>query len=463
MRSPGLRALAILIVVAAIGWSISQPPTQESRHYGTAPNLVLISVDTLRYDHLSIYGYDRPTSPQIDAFFADGEIYERAYSAETNTPPSVVSLLTGLYPPGHGIRLFLQRIDDDVTTLADVLAAAGYQTAAVVSNSVLASESIGLDRRFDHYDDTVTEREGIRPVWERRAGPTTDAAIGWLSQARNVAAPYFLWVHYNDPHGPYDPPAETPADFAHEGEQIVPRRKIPAYIQLAENPQDALEYIDRYDEEISYLDQEVGRLLSEVQRSPGDTIVALTADHGETMVEHETYFSHGYHVWEPLVRVPLLVRRPGGRGRRIQAPVSGVDLAPSLLAYIGVSGFERSDGFVFGTRPPNVPIVLEAFANRSQVRAFVVGNQKWFIRVDGDREIIDRTYLELGAAAEEWRTNRWRAHPAADALEHSARTDPDPGGIPKEYAKGVQLAGPKVAPSRDARQTEALRALGYVE
>ena len=122
-----------------------------------------------------------------------------------------------------------------MTTIADVLGGAGYQTAAVVSNSVLVSESIGLDRRFEHYDDSEKEREGIRPVWERRAGPTTDAALSWLEKVRRRDEPFFLWVHYNDPHGPYDPPGDKPSDYEHDGGLLVSRRQIPAYIPLADD------------------------------------------------------------------------------------------------------------------------------------------------------------------------------------------------------------------------------------
>lgn len=456
-----LRLLAIGVIVAA-GFVAAGTPRVPSASRGPK-SLVIISVDTLRRDHLSIYGYERPTSPAIDAFFGEGEIYERAYSAESNTPPSVISILTGLYPPGHGVRLFLQQIDDDVTTIADVVSSAGYQTAAVVSNSVLASESIGLDRRFAHYDDAVTEREGIRPVWERRAGPTTDAALEWLDEARKADEPFFLWVHYNDPHGPYDPPEGKPTDFAHDGEQLVSRKRIPGYIQIPDTPRDALEYIDRYDEEIAYLDSEVGRLLHRIEELPDDVVVVLTADHGETMVEHEQYFSHGFHVWEPLVGVPLLVRRPGAPARRIRQAVSLVDLAPSVLQYLGTENLDKTDGFLLGTRPADEPIAVEAWSYGSQVRAFVVGRQKWFVRVGADRTIVDRNYTVLDGTTEAWEAGSWSSSTAASRLEESVLKDPDPGGIPAEYAKGRGLEGPKVAPAKDARQREALRALGYLE
>lgn len=193
------------------------------------PDILLISVDTLRPDHLSLYGYARPTSPAIDRFFGEAEIYEAAYSAEANTSPSVVSMLTGLYPARHRLRLFYQRISPDVHVLSDYLSAAGYQTAAVVSNVVLTAEAIGLSTRFDHYDDFVDEREQRLDVFERRASRTSDAAIAWLDEARDPDRPHLLWVHYIDPHGPYAAPdaSGAPRFSSDERRPLDTKRIIP--------------------------------------------------------------------------------------------------------------------------------------------------------------------------------------------------------------------------------------------
>ena len=173
----------------------SEATAGQTSDLATRPSLLLISIDTLRADHMGIYGYRRPTTPRIDAWFEGGQVFEAAYSTEANTSPSVVSFLTGLLPQSHGVRLLYQKIPPGVITIADLLREAGYQTAAVVSNLVLTAEAIGLDERFDHYDDFVDEEEPRRKIYERRASRTSDAAIAWLSGSRDRGRPSFLWVH----------------------------------------------------------------------------------------------------------------------------------------------------------------------------------------------------------------------------------------------------------------------------
>ncbi len=434
---------------------------------GPAPpsNLLLVSVDTLRADHLSLYGYERSTTPRIDAFFADGEIYERAYSTEANTTPSVVSLLTGLYPPRHRVRLLLQPIGDDLVTLADRLESEGFQTAAVVSNAVLTSEATGLDARFDHYDDFVDEREPGRNVYERRASRTTDAALRWLEDERDPGRRHFLWVHYIDPHGPYRAPDGGPADFRHEGTRPLELRRVLKY-QWLPGVTDALEYVDRYDEEIAYADHEIGRLLERYAElvDPDDAVVVFTADHGETMLEHERHFTHGYHVWEPIMRVPLAVRRPGAAPARVSHPVSLVDVVPSVLAYLGLPAPRGLDGLRLSQRPPESEIHLEARGSDGpQQRALVVGTRKYYASDDGGR-ITRGWFVDLAEDPTERGRTPW---PARDAEVRSliewASEDPDPGGIPTDLRRGILPSAPKVAPGATPEQLEQLRALGYAE
>lgn len=156
------------------------------RPVAAGPSSLPVTVDSLRADHLGLYSYSRATSPHLDGWFADALVFDRAYATEATTAPSVAGILTGRLPQSHGVRLFYQLIPDGVPTLADALGRAGYQTAAVVSNVVLTDEAIGLGDRFDHYDDFVDEPEGARPVFERNARRTTDAALRWLRSARDA-------------------------------------------------------------------------------------------------------------------------------------------------------------------------------------------------------------------------------------------------------------------------------------
>ena len=299
-------------------------------------DVLLISVDTLRPDHLESYGYERGTSPQLERWFEDGAIFERAYAAHASTPPSVVSILSGQYPPEHRVRLFFQLLPDETRVLPDWLPER-YQSAAFVSNGVLTDEALGMAGRFDHYDDHVDERESSRKVFERSAGRTTDAALAWLATQRDPARPLFLWLHYNDPHGPYRAPDDAPARFSHEKRVPVQWRRIRDY-QRDLGVADALDFVDRYDEEIAYVDAEIDRLLrGYAAHSDIDAaLVVVTADHGESMIEHERWFTHGYEVYEEIIRVPLMLRGPGVVSGRFDEIVSSIDVAPTILRHLGI-------------------------------------------------------------------------------------------------------------------------------
>jgi arylsulfatase A-like enzyme len=184
--------------------AISALTTEEPKEPGDfpRPNILLLTVDTLRADHTQLNGYERKTTPEIAAFFKDDTVYEHAYSAASKTAESCFSFLSGLYPQNHGVRLHRQKLHDGLMTVPKVLGLAGYQTAAVVSNSVLGREASGLDTHFHHFDDYVFQKEAHRTFYERTAQPTTDAALKWLTTKRSGDKPVFLWVHYMDPHGP---------------------------------------------------------------------------------------------------------------------------------------------------------------------------------------------------------------------------------------------------------------------
>ena len=304
---------------------------------GPGGDILLITIDTLRADHLGSYGYERGTTPGIDRWFQDGAVFERAYATEASTAPSVISILSGLIPQEHGVRVFFQITPKETALIPDLLPDE-YETAAFVSNTVLTDEAIGIAYRFDHYDDFVDERESDRLVFERNARRTTDAALAWLKSDRDAERPLFLWVHYIDPHGPYDPPPQWKRSFRHEGtapvevDRILPFQRVPGI-------DDALEYVDLYDEEIAYMDAHVERLLEGYASLAeiDDALLILSADHGETMIEHESWFTHSYQVYEPIIRVPLLIRGPGVNRGRFNTLVSGVDLAPTLLRFAGVA------------------------------------------------------------------------------------------------------------------------------
>jgi len=362
---------------------------------------------------------------------------------------------------------------------------------------VLTDEAMGMASRFDSYDDFVDEREPSREVWERNARRTSDAAIGWLDNQRDPARPSFLWVHYMDPHGPYQAPEDRPTNFEHDRPlPFDPARSLPH--QLSPGVDDVLEYIDRYDEEIAYCDREIGRLLDHYQALglAETALIVFTSDHGETMNEHEIWFTHQYHVYEGIARVPLALRFPAGfprafsagppvrpmdqlegalplpplqRGERIQHPVSLVDLLPTVLDALDVAIPAGLDGESLLSAPLPRAVFVEAsnFRGTIQRRAMLRGHSKFVIAL-GTRQSGVRSRYRYDVVRDPAESERlaWDSelHDAEAApLIRLIEEDPDPAGVPREYTRGHRLEHPKVRPGVDKEQLQKLRALGYVE
>lgn len=435
--------------------------------------MLLITVDALRPDHLGLYGYQRPTSTNLDLWLADAAVFRRAYTAAGQTAPSVPSLLSGLLPQEHGVRLIWQLLPDETALIPDLLPAE-YQTAAFVSNMVLTDEAIGIGRRFDHYDDFVDERESERVIFERSAARTTDAAIRWLRESRDPARPLFLWVHYIDPHGPYAPPEDRPRSFSHPSPQPIDPQRVKQYMRLP-GVEDGLTYVDRYDEEIAFADQEIGRLFR-AYAEIGDWEAALTvfsSDHGESMMEHESWFTHGYQVYEEVVRVPLVVRAPGLRAGMRDGLASTLDVAPTVLRFAGAPVPPELAGVdLLG---PPIPDDRSVYVESSQGRAAVAGLVQWRAEVRGhskwtvalDRlsgEIVETRFYDLASDPDELSPVPWSGdqNPPPTLLD-LCRSDPDPAGIPQRYRQGVRITSPKVSDRADERAREGLRALGYLD
>lgn len=453
-------------------------------------DVLLITVDTLRPDHLGLYGYERPTSSQLDRWLADAAVFERAYSTEANTPPSVISLLSGLLPHEHRVRLFYQLVPETTALVPDLLPEA-YVSAGFVANVVLSDDALGIAARFDHYDDRVDElaRRGLdgSPIWERRAARATDAALRWLREESDPERPLFLWVHYIDPHAPYAAPDPAPRRFSHEEPLMVPRSKLrlrgprgrrggeAAALDQADglDHADALDQVDAYDEEIAYVDAEIGRLLDgfAALRPIERSLVVLTADHGESMLEHELWFAHGYHVYEEIIRVPLALRGPGVTPGRFEVPVSGVDVAPTILAFAGAELPAAWRGFDL-RRPAEIEGDRTIIAEASSVselfghwRAAIRGGAKWVARMErGERAVVERLHYDLEADPGELDPQAWPdGGEAGRQLVEIAAIDPDPGGVPEDARLGSRPDAPKVSPRATPDQLRKLRALGYVE
>jgi choline-sulfatase len=271
-------------------------------------NVILVTVDTLRADHLGCYGYPRARTPAMDRLAADGILFERAETSAPITLPAHASILTGTYPAYHGVRNNgSYRLGPRAETLAEILHAHGYSTGAIIAGYPLVTR-FGLSQGFDVYDDHLpAERDRQVGFRERGAAEVTRLGISWLQG--KAGERFFLWLHYFDPHAPYSPPAAFADRFP----------------------------LSPYDGEIAYVDAELKALLDGVRKLglSTQTLVVLTSDHGEGLGEHGEA-THGVFLYESTVRVPMILALPGAlpRGRSVATPVRTIDLLPTILSLV---------------------------------------------------------------------------------------------------------------------------------
>jgi len=348
-------------------------------------DIVLVTIDSLRADHVGWHGYDRETTPTLDRRATEARTFSNAFAHACSTRPSFPSILTSSYALQHG---GFERLSEDRTTLAEVLSGAGYRTAGFHSNLYLSAD-FGYDRGFDTFYDSRTDpspaakaRNAVKRhldsdglvyrtlqrafnATEKRAGveigsayvdaeDVTDLALEWIEEAPTPRdSPRFLWVHYMDVHHPYVPPAEYQRRFRDESvsdrDAIQLRRKmLEAPDEVTERELDAI--VDLYDAEIAYVDAEIGRLLDGVEANWGDdAVVAVTADHGEEFRDHGG-FSHSATFYDEVLHVPFLLDDGVGSSDPDEHDADAthddlvglLDLAPTLAEYAGA---DRSDAF----------------------------------------------------------------------------------------------------------------------
>lgn len=432
----------------ALGWLLvgcapERPP----------PNVLLVSLDTTRGDHLSVYGYERRTTPNLELLARDGVRFAEAYAPAPTTGPSHATLFTGVAPITHRVVKNGRQLKPSLETLAERLQAAGWTTAGFVSSYVLDAR-FGWDQGFEHWDDDFDESTATAMVanaagteaFDRHAHETTRRALDWVERAWARERPFFLFVHYMDPHDPWVAPP-----------QFVRRFRTP------DLPQDGISgMVARYDAEIAFVDHQLGVLLRNLEKLglAENTVVAVTADHGEGLLDHGE-LNHGTQLYEEQMRVPLLLRWPRGlpAGRVVEGPVSLLDLTPTLLDLVGVpvgpeasmqgrslrpriegEGAPDATAPVFLFRPDNTEIPGEQYAVRSGRWKLIVGPG------DGRRELFDleddpRERNDLSAREAE-RVERLDRQ-IQDWLRDHRRSDVSPDTVTPE-------------------DLERLRALGYV-
>ncbi len=389
-------------------------------------NLLLVTIDTLRADHLGAYGYASAATPVLDGIARGGVRFENAQSAAPLTGPSHATILTGQYPPQHGVRENVNfLLDPSHLTLATRLKRRGYRTGAFVGAYPVAA-AFGFGQGVDHFSEGLHPNPGIGQGAERPANEVADAAVAWV---RDTPAPFFAWVHFYDPHAPYAPPP-------------------PFKERFADAP---------YDGEIAFTDAQLGRILDAL-RAAGhgeDTLLVVLADHGEGLGEHDEG-GHGILAYQSTLRVPLLVSGPGlPKGRVVKDAVGTIDVVPTVLALLGLDAPSDLPGrslrpALEGRALLPAPLYSEALFGRLNCRWSSLRGWR-----EGDWQLVEGATPELFDLA-------------TDPGETVDRSGEDPERL-RRMRSALRSAVAAMTPGGDrarpvvvsTEQMERLRSLGY--
>jgi arylsulfatase A-like enzyme len=444
-------AVGLLCTVAACGKS-------------DRPNLIVITIDTLRADHLSCYGYPRPTSPRLDAFAHEAVLFEKVLCQSPETLPSHTSIFTGMHPRTHKTISHESRVNPDLVTLAEVLRDRGYTTGAFISSHVLDAK-YGLDQGFQTYTPVhyaFNERERR----DAEEDPTTDRALEWLRT--NARSRFFLWIHWFHPHRAYNPPPRYAAMFAPNYSGPATDQNdfaMKVWRERIDLPADDIAYMrGLYDGEVAFSDAQVGRVLDELARLDlaGNTMIVITSDHGEILYEHEHYFGHDIALYDECTMIPLVVGMPAAQAasRRVPGLVQSIDMFPTVLEALGIpppkgvegkslmpmiegagdaaTEFAFSETFPFPEKcPPRHAVRTEA--------------AKLIWRQEPPAEIAKEFY-DLASDPGE-KQNLYPAHPDAAGLDRVLSEWVAPGG----------LSPAPIPTATESGRWKILKSLGYVD
>ena len=350
--------IVLLVAAAAAGvwWFVLRPPKQ--------PNIVLISLESVRADHLGCYGYERPTSPALDALAEESVVYDDAHAVTSWTLPTHASLFTGLYPNAHQVIGSLGRLDKSYTTLAEILTEYGYHCGGVISGPYLR-EAHGLNQGFAWYDEATSSPSQALAHTEVTC-PRMEAGLqNFLTRIRERWRPFFLFAYFWDPHYDYIPPAPYDRMFVtEECESLdVTNYEQGGAVTEGITPGQLAYVISQYDGEIRWTDDHLQRFFRLLKREGlwDDTAIIVLSDHGEEFFEHHAK-GHKNNLYTESIRIPLIMKYPGGRPRgRNGRLVSQVDLFPTVLELAGASGDEVHQGhsLLQPARPANQPIYFD--------------------------------------------------------------------------------------------------------
>jgi arylsulfatase A-like enzyme len=466
-------ALAV-IIAGATAWSRPRARTDHLLGGATAtsrPPVIVVLVDTLRADHLSTYGYDKPTSPVLDRFALDAITFTRAYAQSPWTRPSCGAIFTGRLPPEIGLRGIYDALAPSARTIPEFLKAEGYTTAGIVS-SVHVSAAYGFDRGFDSLDIGPSyvmwagvraplvrlrilrdrDREGLYPRYDARE--LTDRAIRWLD-GHDREKPFFLYLHYSDPHAPYRPAEDRWRDFAGAAGALEKPPATPPAQGTPLTPERRLALVARYDAEIAYFDRQFGRLLTHLQalRLYDPALIFVMADHGEEFFEHQGW-GHGQSLFDELLRIPLMMKRPNEnrRGERDDRLASSMDVLGTIREVLGARWNPEPTAPSLLSAPKNDRSVL-AYKDQEppHARAIYVGRQKIIQTLGESGEITAQGRYCLAT------------DPGENTREGSGcKAATSWSDLEQRLAHADQNSVPSERVNIDHDTEEELRALGYI-
>ena len=449
-----LGAVVLVLGIAVSGWRVTAEQIRKAAlpsAIAGAPNVLIIILDTVRAANLSLYGYSKPTTPEIDRFAQRGVVFENAISPSPWTLPSHASLFTGV--PAHQLSASWEMpLDNARTTLAESFRDRGYETAGFVANLIFGTWETGLNRGFLRYEDfqispgqlvmnaslgrfisgrwSIRELIGNDEVLGRKtAARISDDFLDWVGTSRE--RPFFAFLNYYDAHDPYLPPDEYYRAMSGESRphRLSPLRRVPVPQRRQGISAEAMQIeMDSYDGALAYLDHSVGNMLRELE-SRGlleNTVVVITSDHGEEFGEHGVWY-HGNTLYLPALHVPLVIalgdRLPGGK--RVSAPVSLTDLAATIDELSGAANSRQFPG-----------VSLSQTWNEGAAARPVVSSVRKGVRLpewypisahDLTSVVLDGShYIRSSAGSEElydFTSDRWEKHNLARQADAQARLD----------------------------------------
>ncbi|HLE83639.1 MAG TPA: sulfatase [Thermoanaerobaculia bacterium] len=446
---------AALAVLAAAGARPAAGAAQPGARGPRFPNVLVISIDTLRTDRMSAYGYQRPTSPEIARLLARGTKFAEARTVEPLTGPSSCSLLTSRFPHEHGATRNGLKLRPRLASLPKLLEQRGYKTAAFVGNWTLRDALTGLAEHFDEYHEVFTRNRWFGMFNEEATGEDLTAeAVAWIEQHRKEErSPYLAWVHYVEPHAPYRFWEEFAKQLGIRFQKGVPKS-------------------DRYDTEVAYTDREVGRLLRALggaEELPDDTLVVFLSDHGESLGEHG-YWGHGRHLYENSLRIPMGLVWPGRvPAGTIAEPALIIDLAPTVLGLLGLPGPDEFRGFDWAPvfrgegKASDRPGYFQAHKGAVQFdhtsSAARADGLLEVSRVTGTRKEI----LDVGSGAVRIYDFARDPGEVRNLAPSGAKPSPDLVTWLEAVRAGLRAASDIPPATLDAESRDRLRALGYVD